>query len=434
MNEAAYSLKEAIRDLPKNVKESVFRRKVATADQQRAAAVFGNLFLHLHPVKVHINTLRPGYTLGLGLISFYLAVILVVSGIFLMFYYVPSTALAYRSMKDLEFVVSFGMVMRNVHRWAAHAMVISVFLHMCRVFYTGAHKSPREFNWVIGVCLLILTLLLSFTGYLLPWDQLAFWAITVGTNIVSYLPWIGDDVRYMILGGNLVEQTALLRFYVLHCVMLPLLMTVLVGVHFWRIRKDGGLSRPSNECVKLEKEENWGDSITQAAEREEVFPKDPNKTYSLMVIVEGESFHVEAGPDDTLLTWPHLILREFLLFLLVFIVILGVSLVFDAPLEEPANPLHSTNPAKAPWYFVGIQELVSYSAFFGGAVIPAALVLGLLFLPYLDRSPIGVGVWFSRYRWFGITVFSMFVLAMVFLILIGQFLRGPNWVLYWPWR
>ena len=119
-----------------------------------------------------------------------------------MFYYTPSTQLAYRSMKDLEYVVSFGVVLRNMHRWSAHAMVAVAFLHMCRVFYTGSYKAPREFNWVIGVCLLLVTLFLSFTGYLLPWDQLAFWAVTVGSNIVAYMPWLGEKVRFLLLGGQ----------------------------------------------------------------------------------------------------------------------------------------------------------------------------------------------------------------------------------------
>ncbi len=239
-----YSLKEAVKGLPRNFKNSLFRHPIPVTDQARAETIFHNFFLHVHPVKVHKNTIRSAYTLGLGLISFYLFVILGGSGILLMFYYVPSTELAYQSMKDLEFVVSFGMILRNIHRWAAHAMVISVFLHMCRVFYTGAYKAPREFNWVVGVSLFLLTLFLSFTGYLLPWDQLSFWAITVGTSIVSYIPWIGEQLRYILLGGNVVGQSALLRFYVFHCVFLPLLMGILIGIHFWRIRKDGGLSRP----------------------------------------------------------------------------------------------------------------------------------------------------------------------------------------------
>lgn len=172
----------------------------------------------------------------------------------------------------------------------------------------------------------------------------------------------------------------------------------------------------------------------QAIKKEEMFSKDPDQTYSLMAIVEGESFQVEKGPEDTVHSWPHLISRELLLFLGVFIVILGVSLLFNAPLEGPANPLHSTNPAKAPWYFVGIQELVSYSAFLGGILAPTAIVVSLFLLPYLDRNPQGVGVWFSPKRKGAILIFSIFVVTMVVLILIGEFIRGPNWALYWPWQ
>ncbi len=171
----------------------------------------------------------------------------------------------------------------------------------------------------------------------------------------------------------------------------------------------------------------------ELARKDEIFPRDPGKTYSLMAVVDGDSFNVERGPEDTVQSWPHLMVRELLLFLLVVAAVLAVSLLFNAPLEEAANPLHSTNPAKAPWYFVGIQELVSYSAFLGGIVAPALIVLSLMFLPYLDRNPEGAGVWFSRRRWLANGIFTVFVLAMVVLILIGQFLRGPNWTLYLPW-
>ena len=260
MSESAYSLRESIKQLPRNIRESFSRQEGETLEQKRAAAVFGNIFLHLHPVRVHTNSLRLGYTLGLGLITFFLFLILVISGILVMFYYTPSTELAYRSMKDLEYVVSFGVVLRNVHRWSAHAMVAFACLHMCRVFYTGSYKAPREFNWVIGVCLLILTLFLSFTGYLLPWDQLAFWAVTVGSNIAAYMPVIGDYVRFLMLGGNEVGQMALLRFYVLHVALLPVVAAILMAVHFWRIRKDGGLSRPTDEDLKTNQSSEEGQS------------------------------------------------------------------------------------------------------------------------------------------------------------------------------
>jgi menaquinol-cytochrome c reductase cytochrome b/c subunit len=170
----------------------------------------------------------------------------------------------------------------------------------------------------------------------------------------------------------------------------------------------------------------------QAPGSAQIDPKDPDKTYSLMAIVEGESLAVERGPEDTVQTWPHLMVRELLVFLLVLIAVLGASLVFDAPLEEPANALHSPNPAKAPWYFVGIQELVSHSALLGGIVVPTVLVLALLLLPYLDRNPRGTGAWFSPDRKVATLVFTAFVVAMVALILVGQFLRGPNWTLGWP--
>ncbi len=238
-------LREAV--VHNRVWRSIVRHGYPDTPLDRSLAVFSNFFLHVQPVKVHRHTLRATYTFGLGLIAFYLFVVLVVTGTFLMFYYVPSVDRAYADMKDLEFVVSFGLVLRNLHRWTAHGMVAVVFLHMCRVFYTGAYKPPREFNWVIGVLLLVVTFLLSFTGYLLPWDQLAFWAITVGTSIAGYMPLVGNRVRYFLLGGNQVGQNALLRFYVLHVMLLPIVATVLVGIHFWRIRKDGGLSKPAAE-------------------------------------------------------------------------------------------------------------------------------------------------------------------------------------------
>jgi quinol-cytochrome oxidoreductase complex cytochrome b subunit len=171
----------------------------------------------------------------------------------------------------------------------------------------------------------------------------------------------------------------------------------------------------------------------RAQPKAEIGPRDPNKTYSLMAIVDGESLAVEKGPEDTVSTWPHLMIRELLVFLVILIAVLGVSLVLNAPLEEPANALHSPNPAKAPWYFVGIQELVSYSALLGGIVVPTLLVLSLILLPYLDRHPRGTGVWFSRDRRVAILVFTVFAVAMAALIFVGQVLRGPNWALRWPW-
>lgn len=221
---------------------SIFRRGPARTNRTRSLAVFGNLFLHFLPVKVREKSLRVRASYYLGSISFLLFIILVVSGVLLMFYYHPAVPEAYRDMKDLRFVVSNGVFLRNLHRLAAQLMVLVVFWHMFHVFYRGGYKPPHEFNWVVGVVLLIVTLFLSYTGYLLPWDQLAFWAITVGTNIISATPIIGRRVRFASLGGNVVGANALLRFYVLHCVVLPLIGIVFIAVHFWRVQKDGGLT------------------------------------------------------------------------------------------------------------------------------------------------------------------------------------------------
>src|SRR6201987_4980929 len=222
--------------------KSVFRRGPALTNRTRSLAVFGNLFLHFLPVKVRDRSLRVRATYYLGSISFLLFVILVVTGVLLMFYYHPAAPQAYRDMKDLRFVVSNGVFLRNLHRLAAQLMVLVVFIHMFHVFYRGGYKPPHEFNWVVGVILLLVTLFLSYTGYLLPWDQLAFWAITVGTNIISAMPVIGNKVRFVALGGHIVGENALLRFYVLHVVILPLLAFLLIGVHFRRVQKDGGLT------------------------------------------------------------------------------------------------------------------------------------------------------------------------------------------------
>jgi cytochrome b6 len=221
--------------------QSVFRSGFGATNLHRALAIQQNVFLHLSSVKIRKRSLAFRVTWFLGTLSLGVFLILVLTGIPLMLYYHPSVPQAYADMNDLRFVVSAGIFLRNLHRWSAHAMVLLVFAHMFKVFYRGAYRSPREFNWVIGVILLLLTLFLSYTGYLLPWDQLAFWAITVGSNIISAMPLLGARIRFLVLGGNSVNANALLRFYVLHCVILPLVASIFVAIHFWRIRKDGGI-------------------------------------------------------------------------------------------------------------------------------------------------------------------------------------------------
>ncbi len=410
--------------LPKTIWDSVFRHSLPDSDLGAAQTSFSNFFLHIHPVKVHKNTLRPMYTLGLGVMSFVTFVVLTVTGILLMFYYVPSTTQAYDRMLDLRGSVAFGTVLRNLHRWSAHAMVAIVALHMARVFLTGSYKRPREFNWIVGCVLFLLTLFASFTGYLLPWDQLAFWAITVGTAIAGYAPLIGAKIQFLLLGDQAVGQEALLRFYVLHVVVLPAIITLMVAIHFWRIRKDGGLSR-SPEADAVSPAGNLKVQLVNEAGA-------GKPTFGLMGFVRGPFTKVGNVPDNAVYSWPNLLVAELFVFVITIAALLVVSLLFNAPLEEPVNALHPPNPAKAPWYFLGLQELVSYSAFWGGVGVPGIEVLLLMLVPYIDRKVSGVGKWFARERFLANTLFLTFAFLNVVFIIIGTFFRGPNWALVSP--
>jgi cytochrome b6 len=224
-----------------DISDSIIRNGWPTSVRGRSLAVMNSVFLHLHPIRTRQDAIKMTYTFGLGGISFFLFLLLTLTGVLLMFYYIPTTDQAWQTMNLLKTEQPFGWFLRNMHRWAAHAMVITVFFHMCRVFYTGSFRAPRQFNWVVGVILLVLTFLLSYTGYLLPWDQLSLWAVTVGVNMVGSTPppVVGDLVKFFLIGDYQVGQNALLRFYTLHVIALPLALSLFLAVHFWRIRKDG---------------------------------------------------------------------------------------------------------------------------------------------------------------------------------------------------
>lgn len=264
---AVEEIKETIKAPEKtDVWKSILRVKHDETPRSRALGVLSNVFLHLHPAKINRDAVAYNYTWGMGGMTFYVYITLVFTGTLLMFYYHPSKVVAFRDILYLENDVPFGKLLRNMHRWGAHLMVIMVELHMFRVFLTGSYKKPREFNWVVGVILLVLTLLLSFTGYLLPDDQLGFWAVTVGTNMARATPLLGhdgpfgpelgmtpfNDVRFGLLGGSIVDSNALLRAYIWHCVAIPILASAFMVVHFWRVRKDGGISGPAPMMLESE--------------------------------------------------------------------------------------------------------------------------------------------------------------------------------------
>lgn len=327
--------------------------------KSRIQKVSRNFFLHIHAPRVYLRSLKLTTTFGLGVALAFLFLILILTGVLLMLYYTPSVGQAYTSVKDIVYVVKGGRYIRNLHRWAAHGMVILAFLHLIRTFFTGAYLKGRRLNWIIGVAMLLVTLFLSFSGYLLPWDQLAYWAVTIGSNIAASARELTDAlgmtnvfdpggfVKKILIGDEVVGQEALTRFYMLHIIFLPLTLLVLMGVHFWRIRKDGGLVRPES--------------------------------------------------DDTgvIPAWPTALWAELAVLAVACAVLMAVAFFFDAPLKELANPLLPENPAKSPWYFLGIQELVSFSAFTGGIIIPLLFIVFLVSVPFRDRDDMHAGVWFA---------------------------------------
>jgi len=412
-----------------------------TSEREAGDSVVRKFLLHWFPNKVSRRSLASRYSLWLGTVSAVLFLILILTGVVLMFLYVPSVERAYDTIKDLEYAVSYGEFLRASHRIAAHLMVAAVFLHMMRVFLTGAFKNGvlarqhRPVNWWIGIGMLLSTLLLSFTGYLLPWDQLAYWAVTVGTNIARAAPLVGDATRFFLLGGNEIGQSTLIRFYVLHCVFLPGILGGLFLWHMWRIRKDGGLA-----------------SYDRLAREQRSAPTTPRraKTYSLLGITAGRTVAVETSTVDEeremVLSVPAVVRRVLLVGLITFAVASLLAVLLGAPLEEAADPTHTPNPAKAPWYFLWLQELVTLTtvragevtingALVGGILVPGLLLLWACLVPLLDRTgSAAVGVWFHPQRRLQNAIFLAVCLAIVLLTLIGTFMRGPFWEFYWPWQ
>ncbi len=411
------------------------------SDRESGDAVVSNFMLHWFPAKVSKASLDWSYSFWLGTASAALLLLLVLSGMPLLFLYVPSVERAYASVKDIEYVVTFGSWIRAVHRLSAHLMVVAVVLHLVRVFLTGAYKNGvgrgqrRPVNWVLGVAMLLLTLFLSFTGYLLPWDQLAYWAVTVGTNIASSIPWVGNTIRELLLGGREIDQPTLIRFYVLHVIALPGLLGILFVYHMWRVRKDGGLARADREGV-----------LEQKAEA----PPGPTKTYTLLGVARGQAPAIRASSlearDTTVNAVPDLVRRAAIVVLGTIAVVGILSVFFRAPLEEPANALVTPNPAKAPWYFLWLQEIVTDTtvhigsftingAFLGGVLLPGLLLTVLTLWPWWDKSPAAAaGVWLAQSRRRQNLVFLAVCVVILVFTFIGTFLRGPYWHFYWPWE
>ncbi|MEA3440249.1 MAG: cytochrome b N-terminal domain-containing protein [Chloroflexota bacterium] len=339
------------------MRKSLAPSGVPTDDRGRMRMVVDSMILHIHPTKVNVRTLKLSYTWGLGGLSAGLVMILAATGVLLQMNYTPSPPQAYLDILNLNSNVWFGGLIHNLHHWSANLLVVVSVLHLLRVFFTGGYRPPREMNWLIGVAMLLLVLGANFTGYLLPWDQLAYWAITVGTSILEYIPVIGSSLSRLLLAGPEVGAATLLNFYSLHISFIPISIVGLMSYHFWRVRKDGGLTVPKKPGEEL-----------------------PSRT-------------------ERVTTIPHLVRRE-MVFALVFLgIMLGWAMLVPAPLEGIANPDISPNPAKAPWYFMGLQELLMhFHPIVGAVVIPGLALITLAFLPFYDITQQSVGVYFRSWR------------------------------------
>ena len=324
------------------------------SDGQVYRGLFNSLILHFRPRTVPERTLRFTLTWGLGGMAVVLILLLFGTGILMKFVYQPFPDKAYASILHLQRDVLFGQFVRNIHHWSGNILLIVVFLHFLRVFFTGAFHPPRQFNWVIGLFLFLAVLMSSFTGYLLPWDQLSFWAVTICTGMLEYIPGVGLWLQRLIRGGSEVGASTLSNFYAIHTAVLPAALILLMPFHFWRVRKAGGL-------------------VVPRAPQE-----DPGTT------------------GDRVPGIPNLLLREVVTALVLIALVLMMSVYFNAPLEGKANPGLSPNPTKAPWYFMGFQEILLHlHPFITLCVIPALIALVLLSTPYVRYPSRTAGVWFA---------------------------------------
>ena len=322
-------------------------------DQQKKRFLLNNLILHFRPVTVPEKTLKFTLSWGLGGMAAVLAMLLLSTGLLLKFVYQPFPDKAYESVLMLQNEVLFGPFIRNIHHWSANLLVIVVFLHFLRVFFTGAFLQPRQFNWILGLCLFLVVLLANFTGYLLPWDQLSYWAVTICTGMLDYIPGVGTWLQKMIRGGAEIGPSSLRIFFAVHTAILPIILFVLMAFHFWRVRRAGGL----------------------------VIPRSPGE---------------ESSPQpNRVSTVPNLIVRELVVALVLVACIFLFSVFFNAPLGDRANPGLSPNPTKAPWYFMGFQEiLLHFHPLIAVFLIPLLMACALVSVPYIHYPAGTAGVWF----------------------------------------
>ena len=372
--------------LARRIWHSVFRGPFRpNSNSDRARIVLGNLILHFRPVRAPAKTLPYTHTWGLGGMSATLFLLLVLTGIPLMFVYEPSPGYAWESVLSIRNQVFFGNLVRAIHYWSANFLVALLLLHIARVYFTGAYHAPRQFNWVVGLTLLGCVLASNFTGYLLPWDQLSYWAVTIVTGMLAYIPFAGGALQGMVRGGAEIGPATLVNFYTLHTTVVPVLIVLLMALHFWRVRKARGVVVPRAPGEPVD--------------------KNPEMVHAL----------------------PHLLMRELAAGLALVAFVMLMSLLFNAPHGEPANPGMSPDPARAPWYFMGFQELlIHFDPLFAILVLPLTATIGLLLIPYLKYDADTSGIFMMSHRGRRVSAIAATTAAVItpLLVVADEFLPG----------
>jgi quinol-cytochrome oxidoreductase complex cytochrome b subunit len=300
---------------------------------------------------LHVRIPVSAQTYFFGGIALFLFGVQLVTGTLLSLYYKPTPEAAYDSVKYITSVVDFGWLIRSIHHWGATLMLVAVILHMLRVFVQAAYKYPRELTWMFGVGLFLVTIGFGFTGYLLPWDQKAFWATTVGTEIAGSVPVIGESLLHLLRGGADVTDATLSRFFGMHVLVLPLLFGGLVAVHLAIVHQLGLASR-----------------------------KHPDPRPSRPGVI------VPPIREPLKPFFPHYILDEVIAWAVVLAVIVILASVLPAGLEDKADPLVTPPHVKPEWYFLAVYQLLKIVPRTIGVLAPAAAVGILLLVPLLDRN------------------------------------------------
>ena len=346
-----------------------------------------SLMLHLRPRWVPARAIRFTHTFGLGGMALILILLLAFTGVLMMFAYEPSPQRAWQSIGAFEQQVLFGKLIRGVHYWSANLLVPVTVLHLLRVFLTGGFHGRRRSNWLIGIGVLFFVLLSGFTGYLLPWDQTAYWAVTICTEMLGKIPGAGQYLQQAIVGADEIGSSTIINFYALHVAITPLALAILLSWHFWRIRLAGGVVLPSGQG-----------NAPQSA-------------------------------DDLVPFVPDLLLREVAVALILIALVLLLAIAFGAPLGDPANPGISPNPAKAPWYFLGFQELlIHFDATFAVLVIPSLIAAALISIPFLPYDAELSGDWFltPKGRRLAIVAAVVALVVVPLWILLDEFVIEPD--------